>query len=782
MIVPWTLLEGHKPVPIEAREAGSWAEFFAELHEGVDIQAATKSALFAVGPYSLTAPYRKNENVGVVSCPTLDYDSLTQAGLMLLLGALRTRRAFVHASPSDSPALRKVRVYPAVSRALAPDEVKRFRRAFAASLAEGISPKELGPQRHGIDPACLHPSALFYIGRITDTPLERWEFNGAEADVDEVLSSAPKEAPTVATPGVLWADKPDPQDGFAATPEWLQGLADLILPTGAWDDGRQEWALSFFGWTAKTLSEDEQHELVDLLQGRDPDKYHSLVQRADPSKVKGPGESVKKALAGAFEAIDHYLATHPRAIRRNAWALRRQARAAAPHEPGEGPADEPPKIVARDGRYWLFSPELDGYCPPLKEKDLEIEVSAKRGMFGSDICVMKDGVPTHKLKPMREILQNHGEVAMHIALDFTQRGTTYDRGSRTLTQGFSLPVVEPVYDADVHAWLSAMFQEGLPDALDWVASCRQDRMQNLSACLAVVGAPDLGKSLLFLVLARLWGAERPVSLSDAVSQFNGPITECPIILDDECKALKAEIITSSDFRERIQMTSRYFEMKGIEKRTLRGAQRMGVTANDLADIRFPDMHGREAVAAIADRFSLHAVPPSQTPVVKAALQRLRPDAGSNFVELDRFMGHFAWIWATHVPRVQRFIGRRLDETIALRAALANSLDQAPEVFMQIETFLSSPPAQSATAQALNAALAVRAGKLYASPTGIGGAYADIRQVHRALKPFHVRSGTVYFGAGKTRKAVRMWELDVGLLRTVLTELDPAAVDARLAAE
>ncbi len=135
-----------------------------------------------------------------------------------------------------------------------------------------------------------------------------------------------------------------------------------------------------------------------------------------------------------------------------------------------------------------------------------------------------------------------------------------------------------------------------------------------------------------------------------------------------------------------------------------------------------------------------------------------------------------------MPRVQRFIGRRLDETIALRAALANSLDQAPEVFVQIETFLSSPPAQSATAQALNAALAVRGGKLYASPAGLGGAYADIRQVHKALKPFHVRSGTVHFGAGKLRKTVRMWELDVGLLRTVLTELDPAAVDARLAAE
>jgi hypothetical protein len=278
-----------------------------------------------------------------------------------------------------------------------------------------------------------------------------------------------------------------------------------------------------------------------------------------------------------------------------------------------------------------------------------------------------------------------------------------------------------------------------------------------------VGEADLGKTLIFVALAQMWGAREPVSMADALAQFNGPIASCPIWFDDECKALKEHDVSSSTFRAMIQQRQCKYQLKGLEKRELIGCSRLGLTANDLTDIRFGDVAGPGAVSAIADRFSLHIVPPERSTDVRAALQALRLP-GTNDIDLDRIKTHIAWIWANHAPRVQRFIGRREDSRLAQRAALMGVLARFPEVF---EKLASGHVADWSSDLGVEQAPLIRHdGRLYVRPVAFVGDHGrtpSLADVHTALKPFRAGEPKAIHRRQPAELKVKVWELDRALL-------------------
>ncbi len=153
----------------------------------------------------------------------------------------------------------------------------------------------------------------------------------------------------------------------------------------------------------------------------------------------------------------------------------------------------------------------------------------------------------------------------------------------------------------------------------------------------------------------MWGARSFVPLTDSIAQFNGTITRCPIVLDDECAALKSRKVTSAEFRQRVQATERDYEPKGQEKVQLIGCTREGITANDLGEVTFADVRGAGVADALRERLLVvecHA--PAEARRALAAVRRGDDDE----FEIARIAGHLAWIWSTHTlpAETRRFIG------------------------------------------------------------------------------------------------------------------------------
>ena len=306
-----------------------------------------------------------------------------------------------------------------------------------------------------------------------------------------------------------------------------------------------------------------------------------------------------------------------------------------------------PRLVLHDGRVWIQ--QSDGtYGPrkPVRVSDLLVALKP----YGWDTRDARG-----KQLPASQILQDWSEHAQDVEYRFDARGVAWDGARRVLVHGHRPPNIDPKFDADVNDWLTALFGDGLPAVHRWIASCSQDHIATrTSACLVLIGSAGIGKSVLAISLARLWGTRSPVKLRDVCSRFNGPTVETPIVLDDECEFLQRGEMTSQEFLERIQARDRKIEYKGQEKFALIGCQRVIVTANDSGSLRFRKIRGRRSIEASADRMSWHTR--ADVSAAKDALQRLR-QGGAHDIDLTRVCGHLAWVQAvTNLDISERFVG------------------------------------------------------------------------------------------------------------------------------
>lgn len=288
-------------------------------------------------------------------------------------------------------------------------------------------------------------------------------------------------------------------------------------------------------------------------------------------------------------------------------------------------------------------------------------------------------------KQKADDLASAATIAEKVVRDFAASSITWQEAERAIVQGYPQPEVMPEYDAAVDAWLHALAGERYGYLAQWFASCTQARITKLAACLVLIGGTGIGKTLIALLAARMWGATSPVALSHAIDRFNSTITKCPIVLDDEAARMKQADVATNDFREMLSARERTFEPKGVDKRELRGCQRFVVTCNAFSDLRFSDVGSLEVVEALADRLLVVQCGPADE--VRAALEPLRLP-NSDDVDLTRLDRHISWIVASTPVVTARFLaspGR--DDPAARQAVLDGLIHRYPDLFDRIRLAL-----------------------------------------------------------------------------------------------
>jgi|GEM_PF-3746952 len=427
-----------------------------------------------------------------------------------------------------------------------------------------------------------------------------------------------------------------------------------------------------------------------------------------------------------------------------------------------------PLLISRDGRCYVRRGDSNAYDPPLAKCDLGMRLANLGLADAYDLPRQRDSIN------VTATLEKFGHVPMYLERDFCATGITWDQSRETLIEGYELPAIEPAHDAAVEAWLAALSGGALGELYDWIAGCRQDRLKQPGAALGLLGDPDLGKTLLACGLSLLWGNRIPVKLGAIVKQFNAVKAQSPIWFDDECEAIKSGDVSSDDFRQLLQAREHYYEPKHLEQRRLGGCARVILACNEPSDIQFSNVAGPSAVQAIVDRLALFVVPVDQTPVVRAALDRLRK-SGEQDVDLDRVTRHLSWVQANVVPRVQRFLGSRSDVSAATRAAYSGTVASAPALFDLIREYLTGGGEADAT-YAAGGASAYRlattgkdAWDLLALPSAlvahlaVSGVRTDLGAVQKALGAFKRGERVQVRFGGRDGFNARFWALDTGAL-------------------
>jgi hypothetical protein len=455
-------------------------------------------------------------------------------------------------------------------------------------------------------------------------------------------------------------------------------------------------------------------------------------------------------------------------------AARREApadtEALAFHAPGEeSPFTARILVMTPEGNeLWHYDPRVEAY----RKCGLR-SLHASLRLSGADSYIeTRDG---HKYITPQTLINEHANIVETVHVDFqTPAGAWLDIPSSVMRVGVPCPEIAPVYDAAADAWLRAMAGDVYPALAVFVASCAQRYLHRPAVALVLLGPHSIGKSVLAKALARMWGATHPVTLSAAIDKFNSTIARCPIVLDDECHALKAKLLSTEQFRDLVQSEARDIEPKGLEKRTLLGCQRFMITGNDASDIRFSDVTGPGAVEAMAARMLLVNVDHDRRAELEALLAAVHAEPGR--VDMDRLASHLAWVQSETAVTGERFIGSALANASDAAAALVRGTVEAhADLFDRLRGVLEGTRKPDKAILVAAGGVWVRAKEMVdALSSGVhGGPEAwNAARVARALAPFRAARTYVHTSAG----TVRAWELDA--LR--LVEATGADAEAALA--
>jgi hypothetical protein len=734
-----TLYRGAKSsdVPITAEDL-SWPALVSEVVDALAIEAP-KLDMLAVAPHRLREPHRLLANVTAVTFLAIDVDEGDPDTVRECLEAWGVA-ALVYESASSTDDAPRFRVLAPTTRPITVAECYRTRFAFAEAL--GLAP---GCGVEGAKDA----AKIFFVGRLPSTR-ERLHYTteGAPVDVDALLAMPLEHA---------WSkvDAPvnAPRDGAppATTLAKAEALA-LALPP-AIDDMGGGAACFRVACEVATVTRDEATTLDVLTRVYNPRCLPPWSAAELRHKVKDAHKKLAEREA-SMRGVSEVLERH-RAAAREADAF---------HAPVDAPVGVPVLLRSRDGGTLMLWEGDDRGLRPIAKDVLRARV---RELGLEAIVPLTDGKRTRAVSAILDDCATYERTAY----DFGRTVTHYDpAGEGCVTIGFAPRGPAPVRDADADAWLRALGGDEYPRLEAWLASCAQRHIGRLAATLVLVGAPDVGKSLIGTAAARTWDALPPPMLL-VVRQFNGQMLECPVMVDEEAQLFGSKELTTKAFRDLAQATARGVEKKHQERVQLVGAQRYVVPCNDLTDIRFADLGGGDVVQALADRLLVVRV--ADPDACRAALARLRP-AGEYTVDVDRIAGHMAWLGATVDLPVERFVGA--NPSGASAAVLAGHVREAEELFETLAVWLDGTDAGRGPWYARDGALYVARAELAGALEQRGRGW-DLPRVTRALAPF-MRESLRYREGGRGSRQVRAWRLDWASM-VEAGACDLAALAARL---
>jgi hypothetical protein len=160
--------------------------------------------------------------------------------------------------------------------------------------------------------------------------------------------------------------------------------------------------------------------------------------------------------------------------------------------------------------------------------------------------------------------------------------------------------LQPIEDEDITRWLRSWGDETL---LDWLATSA--RLDKATAALYLSGPPKGGKTMLARGLSTIWGGP-PTEMESIGENFNGELTENPVVLADE--SLPERFRKDSGLLRRlITAESITLNRKYMAPTKLQGSFRIIMARNNL-NLFGQESMTREDVDAVAERILYYHVP------------------------------------------------------------------------------------------------------------------------------------------------------------------------------
>lgn len=340
-------------------------------------------------------------------------------------------------------------------------------------------------------------------------------------------------------------------------------------------------------------------------------------------------------------------------------------------------------IVTSSNRFFLRRLDEYDYRRECSRADLKIVLQEVYGTGGLALTD-SDG----KFRALDSILLEYARHMQRFEANYAQRTTTFDPETGTLTKGYGHQHVKPKDDPDVEAWLEAMFGPDTGAVEEFIRACRQDYLKSAAVALIIIGPDSIGKNAFVAALAHMFGGAQAVNFRRALSgnRFAGELLDCPVLHADE---EFPPDMREADFRDIAQQIKRLIEHKHVEQKTLvHGGFRIVGTFNGIEKMKFIDLGGPAAVAALGERILLIQIPSTRREECIEAAKKLVKDETKNLhLDLDRIAGHFASIQQSPA-KIQRFLGQRLDRSAGIRALHAAHVAQHEEVYDLLRSYIA----------------------------------------------------------------------------------------------